>query len=531
MKSARKSKRLQSLTITNSSDIKKFNRKELQEACRRLNPNRNDIAGEKRQRAQENDLGLQNGGSGAENQVRSLDTGVKICARKYNECKARSDRLEEELGKKRDEITELQREGDVLEDMVKGNNREAKKITKLKRDITDANVKSEGKMRYRLQLNHMHQRQRKNAITVDAHMSEMTSALSSAERERNRCLKMLGEIESGVTSALFELDTISQEIVVEKSKREQSLNNKKIEATNAEKLEQWRNEQESNRRDFEQSLGGTYQLEKESRINLIHEREDELKKLSRDAEAKTSGQGSSEEAFMHIKRATGVNDLAEMVEKLTNHQEQRNRLQCERKDAEDRLKSSKLSFEETQKKFAALKANGIGEDLELNRDVIIGIKAKIEEEQAEGKVLRSINTRLEAVLVGLRQGGMGLYQRILPFHASLLDGDAPILKESATGSVVDLANDTLEMLKTTQQVIGKIVNVIGGVDKVTKSRREKVQIHQESIEKLENPNLGENNCRIQSKVGSNVLVYLMVICINSYVTHCHYCIKSQYFLH
>lgn len=499
MKSTRKGKR-QALTIANS-DPKKFNRKDLEEACRRLNPNRNEIAGEKRQKAQqEMDIGLQKGGSGAESQVRSLDLGVKVCARKYNECKARADRLEEELESKRDKIIELQREGDVLEDMVKGNNKEAKKITKLNKDITNANNSSDSKMRYRLQLNHMHQRQRKNAIVVDAHMSEMSTALTSAEKERNRCLKMLGEIDSGVTAALHDLDTVTQEIKVERSKREQMLNNKKVEVSNAEKLEQWRNEQETNRREFEQSLGGSFQLEKESRINLIKEREEDLDKLSRDIEEKTNGRGSSEEAFMKIKRVTGVNDLGEMVEKLTNFEEQRHRLQCEKKDAEDRLKAAKLSLQNSQERYAALKANGLGQETEINREVITDIKSKIEEEQAESKVLRSTNSRLEAVIVGLRQGGMGLYQRLLPFHTTLLDGDAPILKESATVSVVDVANDTLEMLKTAQQVIIKMVDAIGGVDKISRSKQEKTHERKESIEKLENPNLGANNCRIRAKV-------------------------------
>ena len=501
MKSTRKGKR-QALTIANS-DPKKFNRKELEEACRRLNPNRNEIAGEKLQKAQqEMDIGLQKGGSGAESQVRSLDLSVKVCARKYNECKARADRLEEELESKRDKIIELQREGGVLEDMVKGNNKEAKKITKLNKDITDANDSSDSKMRYRLQLNHMHQRQRKNAIVVDAHMSEMSTALTSAEKERNRCLKMLGEIDSGVTAAFHDLDTATHEIKVERSKREQMLNNKKVEVSNAEKLEQWRNEQETNRREFEQSLGGSFQIEKESRINLIKEREEDLDKLSRDIEEKTNGRGSSEEAFMKIKKVTGVNDLGEMVEKLTNFEAQRHRLQCEKKDAEDRLEAAKMSFQNSQKRYAALKANGLGQETEINREVITDIKSKIEEEQAESKILRSTNSRLEAVIVGLRQGGMGLYQRLLPFHSTLLDGDAPILKESATVSVVDVANDTLEMLKTAQQVIIKMVDAIGGMDRISRSKHEKTRERKESIEKLENPNLGANNCRIRAQVCS-----------------------------
>ncbi len=499
MVTTRKTKR-QALTIT-KTDPKKFNRKDLEEACRRYKPNRNDLAGKKRQKAQQElEIGMQNGGSGAENQVRSLDLGVKVCARKYNESKARADRLEEELESKRDKIIELQREGDVLEDMVKGNNREAKKITKLNKDIVNANNASEAKMRYRLQLNHMHQRQRNNTIVVDAHMSEMSTALASAERERSRCLKMLGEIESGVTAALHDLDTMSQEIKVERSKREHMLNNKRVEVSNAEKLEQWRNEQESNRREFEQSIGSSFQVEKESKINLIRQREEDLDKLSRDTEAKTNGQGSSEEAFMKIKKVTGVNDLGEMVEKLIKFEEQRHRLQCEKREAEDRLNAAKSSLTRSQEKYAALKSNGLEKETEINREAITDIKLRIEEELAESKVLRSANSRLEGVIVGLRQGGMGLYQRLLPFHSTLLDGDAPILKESATVSVVDVANDTLEMLKTVQQVITKMVDAIGGIDKISSSKQQVKKLRKESIEKLENPNLGVNNCRIRAKV-------------------------------
>lgn len=509
--STRKIKRIQSLTMA-SADTKKFNRKDLEEACRKLNT-RSDVPGNKRLRAQDAEVFAQTSGNGAENQVKSLDTGVKICARKYNECKARADRLEEDLAKKRDEIIELQREGNVLEEMVRGQNREAKKITQLNNDILDANATSDSKMRYRLQLNHMHQRQRKNMITVDAHMSEMSSALLAAEKERDRCLKMLGEIESGVTRALDDLDSTKQEVTVERSKRDQSLNNKKTEVVNAKRLEQWRNEQEINRRDFEQSLGGTFQLEKESRISLIREREAELKKLSRDNEERSSGQGSSEEAFMHIKRATGVNDLAEMVDKLTNYQEQRSRLQNEKRDAEERLKTSRLMLNKKQSEFNKLKANGLGDDVEFHRDKMKDIKNKINEEQAEVKVLRSTNTRLESVLVGLRQGGLGLYQRILPFHSTLLDCDAPSLKEST--SVVDDANHTLEMLRTAQQVIIKMVDAIGGMDKITKPNKEKVQqVKQEFIEKFENPNLGENNCRIQPKVCSTFLLNRILYYIN-----------------
>ena len=497
IKRTRSSKRF-APAISASSDSKKFTRKDLEGACRKLTPSRNEISRAKTQLAKHHSLATQSN-SDATNQVKSLDAGVKICARKYNESKAQADRLEEELRKKIDEKSELKREANILQDMILGNNEEAKKITKLNKEIDKANACAEAKLRYRLQLNHMHQRQRKNSIAVDAHMSAMTSTLVSAERERQRCKKMLGEIDSGVATATHDFEAAVREIDVERVERERAINAKKTEVDNSERLEEWRKSQELNRRNFEQALGGRYQVEKDNKLQKIQELEEELKMLNKTTEAISSGQGSSEEAFMHIKRATGVNSLSEMVEKLTHHQEQCNRLQIEKTEAEKRLSNTKSCLVEAIDNFDKLKANGFGGS-DLSREVISEISEGIECERTQVKVMTSTNARLEGVLVGLRQGGMGLYQRLLLFHPTLLDGDAPTLSESITASAIQAAHDTLEMLKIAQQILGKMVGAIGGINTLNdkNSSHSPTLSSRESLSGLENPNLGEHNCRIQA---------------------------------
>jgi hypothetical protein len=448
--------------IAAASDTKKFDRKDLEEAYRRLTSTKHDNAIEKlKKRSSKTENTQQQQNANASSQVRSLDTGVKVCARKLNECKARADRLQEDLGKKEDEKSELERQNQILEDMLQGNNEEAKKIGKLKVDIEDANNLSEKKLKYRLQLNYMHQRQRKNNISVDAHISAMSTTLAMADKERQRCKKMLGDIESGVASATHDLEETSKNINVERARRLESMNSKKNEVTNAERMEEWRKIQETNRLKFEHGLD-SYQLEKERKLSLIKEREHDIKVLGKTIEAKSSGQGSSEEIFMNIKRATGVNSLNEMVEKISSHKEQRKRLQAEKKESEDRLYATQQALQNAISTFKDLRANGFG-NIELNREVTEEINIEIERERTQGKAVKSANARLEGVLVGIRQGGIGLHQRLIPFHPTFLDGDAPTLDETITPSASQAANETLEMLKIAKQVITKMLNSIGGI--------------------------------------------------------------------
>ena len=505
-------KRISPIIGANSSlgDSRKFTKKELEEACRKqivYDSNVNISVNIQGKRNNWHNSAIDTSEQDTGSQVKVLDAGVKACARKFNECKAHGDRLEEELGTKIDRLKELKKDAQALNGMINGSNPEARRISTLNDDITNANKNAEEKLKYRLFLNHILQRQQKNSISLDSHMGAMTETLIAVGKEKQKCERMLGEVDSGCTKASRDLEAVNREVEVERSQRQRALNCKKSEASNAERIETWRHEREASRLELEQSLGGAHRREKEKRLRLVREHEAKLEELNAKMEGKTGTFGTLEESFTHIKQATGVNTLIEMVDKFTNHQEHRDRLLVEKKEAEERLSSAINGMELALEKFDHVKAEGFG-DTELSREIINEINDNILKEKADGKVVKSTNLRLEGVLVGLRQGGMGLYQRLLAFHPTLLDGEAPKLSESATASAIQAAYDTLEMLKVTEQILGKMLDSVGGIERVTGNlilandheSSEKYSSRKKSIESLENPNLGDNNCRIKAKV-------------------------------
>ena len=436
--------------------------------------------------------------------MRILDTGVKLCARKLNEAKAQADKLDEELVKNLDELKDLARERDALDDMLNGNNDDARRIEKLTKEIEEINETSEQQLYYRVQLNHVKDRLEKNSLVTDGQMSALSDTVDASERELAKCERVLGEVQSTHTKALRDLENAVRDVELERQQRNSELATLRCKAENSERMEKWGLALEGSRPTVEESFGGSKKHDKDKNLPSVRERKAELAQLRSVLDAKTATNSNLEESFKNIKQATGVNSLTEMLEKLTRHQEHRDRLLAEKKDTEDRLNAAKQSLENAHQRFEKAKANGFG-DTELNRDVTNELEESIALEKVKGKVALSLNDRMEGVLVGLRQGGMGLYQRLLPFHPSLLEGEAPQLSESSTASAIQAAYDTMEMLKVTEHILDKMLDAVGGVERIS-SDVTTAALSQEgrygSIESLENPNLRESNCRIQTKEDS-----------------------------
>ena len=249
-------------------------------------------------------------------------------------------------------------------------------------------------------------------------------------------------------------------------------------------------------------------------VSCLQENQGERKKQLGEIDRRLKILTKMEEAFKHIKDATGVNTLNEMVDKFSNHREHRDRLLVEKKDAEDRLSGAKNNLEQSHGRFNKSKEEGFG-DTELNREILNSIEDEIMEERKEGKGVKATCERLEGVLVGLRQGGIGLYQRLLG-HTALLDGDMPTLNESATTNAIVAAHDTLKMLNVTEHILGKMLDTVGSSDGSPskfsslpndddgtigddeEDMANSVQESLQTIETLENPNLGSANCRIEA---------------------------------
>ena len=426
----------------------------------------------------------------AASQMQSLDAGVKLCARKYNEAKSQADKLDDELNSRCDELGELERESKALHEMLEGNNPEAKKITQLSAEIEETNNCSEQILMYRHQLHHMYNRISKNSVTMDGHIGEMSATLASLQKERDRAQKMLAEVESGLTFASLELDDTIRDTNIAEEERNRELTNKQIEANDASRMERWNRQRIDSNLSLHQQLSGGDKSEIEKIHRSIRDRKAQLKELNLSMDKTTARLGEVETSFLHLKQATGVNSLAEMVDKFSCHEDNHKQLLKEKKDAEDRLVAARATVSSDEEAFDQMKANGLG-NTELDRDIINGIKSDILDERSEGKIVQSTNARLEALLLGLRQGGMILYNRLRPYHSMLLDVEAPTLGEIDSTNAAQAASDTLDMITFTEKILGKILLNIGGIHRVdTKS----------DVEKGGDAKSPGSNIRIQPKV-------------------------------
>ena len=455
-------------------------------------------------------------------QIRALDNGVKLCARKYNDCKAEADKLAMELQKRVDEQASLEKEAVALDSMIAGDNPEAQRISSLAVEIDKANTRADEKLHYRLQLNHVLQRCRRNSVSLDKHLGAMSDTLVAARKEEEQCERMLGEVEAGFSDAVRSLESTVRTLEIEQDERNRTLADKRSDAKNSSMLESWRNERETSRQDLENSLGGNLRQEKEDLKEQMRQRQRNIKMLNKEMSTKVSDAGALDEVATTIKQATGLNDLEEVVDKLQHAKNHHEKLVSEHNNAEERLRAARHTLQDANTSSEHNTARGYG-DTELNRCLQDELSQSINSEQTQGKVVRSTNVRLEAVLVGLRQGSMGLYQKLLPFHPTLLDCDPPKLSDTTSSSPIQAAYETLEILKIAALILGKMLDAIGGIGRVieteasvgnsctsTSTTSTAVEAgHREGtadkgdvvLDEYSNPNSSaRENCRVETKV-------------------------------
>ena len=182
------------LTSRKSSRIeisKRFTRSELEDAVRRKK--RDDVA-YNNHRATDHRATNHNATEHLDStsqQIRSLDLGVKLCARKYNEAKAQRLRIEEQVTAQNDQLADLERESKALSEMLQGSNPEARKIATLNDEIQKVVGSSSDLLTNRQQLQHMHLRLQNNSVALDAHLGEIADTVKVAQKEKNRSQKML----------------------------------------------------------------------------------------------------------------------------------------------------------------------------------------------------------------------------------------------------------------------------------------------------------------------------------------------------
>jgi hypothetical protein len=428
-----------------------FSKKDLVESVRRMAPARygNNAV------PKGSSVNLGRAGDAPENsQLDVMSNGVNMNAKKFNDLKLLGDRKAKELKTKLDVLTCLKMENDALVEMKKKETPESIRIEELMVKIEKVRVQTEEKLHYRRQLQHMKRRLAANQITFDAHINAMEDALRSSIREHDEVKALMRQLEAGKTKAVLDLHDIQREVSVERRDRTKILTARQMEAQNAEKMETWRQEREVMRKEFASELRGDLSVEQErALVQRLEEREALARELREANEAKLREFNALEEQFTAIRQATGVNSLEEMVEKFIGQEGNRETLLNEQIEVESKLVEAKAKKEEAEKLFSELKASGIG-GTELNREIVGELMHEIQAGRMELKVNKAACERLENVLVSLRQGAIGLFQRLEGFM-SLLEADGVQAGDVAT-------MEPIEAINLSELLLSKMMESVGG---------------------------------------------------------------------
>ena len=158
-----------------------------------------------------------------------------------------------------------------------------------------------------------------------------------------------------------------------------------------------------------------------------------------------------EEAFVQIRRATGITTLEEMVEKFLGQSANKEALLEEKDVAEDHLRRVREQLAEAEERFAGLKASGVG-GTEFNRDVYDKLDDEIVQLKTELKQNLAACSRLESVSMSCRLGALGLAQRLAPL-TNLVD-------HSEENEIALTGIESLDALLRCQQKVMKMIEII-----------------------------------------------------------------------
>jgi len=443
-------------TVPKPEAKKIFSKKDLAEHVRKMGPPRYSTGGSQAVKSLGGETNPSAEGSA---QLQVMAAGVKANAQRYNELKLAAERKTKALGTRSTLLDSLKLENSALNQMKEKKTPEARRIDELEARIEQTRVVTENKLHYRRQLQHMYRRLANNQITFDAHINALEQTLAHAIKEHDDVVALMRQLEAGRNKALLDHMDIQRDVTTDRRDRSKVIAVKKMEATAAQKMEEWRLDRENAAKQAAEESKGDLSPEEERALqSKLAEREAQAEALRASNQAKLHEYNMLEEQFTTIRQATGVNDLEEMVEKFIGQEGNRQTLLKEQQEVELRLVGAKRAKDEAEAKLAELKASGIGTN-ELNREVSDELTAEITTGRMELKTMGAACSRLEGVLVALKQGAIGLFQK-LEMHRALLDSDedAQLHATNETSATID----PVEALSLSELILGKMMESVGG---------------------------------------------------------------------
>lgn len=363
-----------------------------------------------------------------------LQETLNFNAKKYNDLKIACEEKEKQLNKLIDELASLQVENESLRKMELHQTSDTLHLDELSNKIEEVQSLLENRQHRQAVLHHMKSRLDVNQVAFDAHIKGMEEALNASSREFEEVKLLMRQLESGNANAQDSLKAASERISKERDLRNKHLAQRRQEAANAKRMEEWREKREKARMMLDAELDGDLSEEGERQliaaVNKSTQQDQELERIHRHA---TQAVSTYEEAFNAIREATGVRTLDEMVEKFLGQSANKQALVEERFEVEQRQRKVKEELARVQTEFAEFKAAGIGGS-ELNREMYDKLDNNILEARHELKIKQGVNERLEKILLQVRAGMLGLMGRLAPFKQVLsFDDEGPGLVTSSVG--------------------------------------------------------------------------------------------------
>jgi hypothetical protein len=434
-------------------------KKELIEAVRRLNPAGVNAAP---QIFWDVEGSLKTGtidSSDVQQQLNIVESGVNYSARRFNDLRVENDRLTKSLKAKLDELDEQKKNFEQLDSMKKATTMEGLRITALGDEIIEVEEDCSRKQHYTRQLEHVLQRLKQNQLKFDAHMTGMEDAMKAVVKEGAEVRLLRRGLDAGLAKAEQVYEETQANLNTARKDRDGLMLIRRGEIKNAYALQEWLKQREDAKAVLAVELRGDLTRDEEKFLRTqINEQQEKSKKLQRSNEERKLQLQAMEEAFAQTKQVTGVSSLEEMHEKFSSQKNNKKSLEQEVKDAEAKLLATKKLAAKKEKAFQELKSSG-GGTADLTREMMNKLEDSINVARTEQKVINAGTTRLESVLLGLQQGGIGLQQRVHPY-LHLAEGG--IFELTQSDECADSVSVTLDALSTAEQVLAKMLEILSG---------------------------------------------------------------------
>jgi chromosome segregation ATPase len=242
-------------------------------------------------------------GNAGKSEITNLEECINVHARRYNNLKAKCEKKQHEVDRLMDQLAGLDKEIESLQKMEKNDTPETVRIQELRKKIKEVEGEIEGKRFVRQQLEFMLRRLRDDEVVMNAKVLNMEDALDASKKEYGEVKTLLRDLEAKKRASVVELQRVQLEVSVARKQRSRQLAERRQQASNAKRMEEWRKSREKARK------GGagddmTSNSNDDDSKGSENDGDESGKKGKSHAKIEINREMTLEEAFTQIRQAT-----------------------------------------------------------------------------------------------------------------------------------------------------------------------------------------------------------------------------------